>query len=578
MIKQKILIVDDEPVNISVLVEILGDKYELLVSTSGKKSLEICESEADIDLILLDIVMPEMDGYQVAYKLKHSNATSHIPFIFLTSKTDSQSIVKGFREGAVDYISKPFSKEELLVRIKNHLQAYKLKNALSNAMGELNHKVAELDNINEKLNQNKNFLESILEYSTHAVIATDIDGTITLFSKAAEYLLGYTPSEVVGIYTPILFHDMDEVEQRAKELSNEFKTDIKAGFNSIIEKSKRGLENKNEWKYISKDKKKIFVRLSISALRDENKNINGYIGIIEDITEKHKIDNRIKEYVSLIDKNVIVSTTDLDGNITYVSDALCKVSGYSQSELIGVNHRLFRHKDMNDDTFKDLWETVSRDEVWHGEVKNKKKDGTSFWANVAITPNFNEDNIKTGYTAIREDISDKKRVEELSITDELTLLYNRRHFNDVFLRELNRAKRDEKCMAFLMLDVDYFKAYNDIYGHQEGDIVLSKVGKVLQKFAQRAGDFSFRLGGEEFGLIFSERSEDEAFRFSDRLRQEIKKLDIPHKGNKKAGVLTVSIGLVYKESLHGITTDELYKETDEKLYRAKEEGRDRVII
>ena len=120
--------------------------------------------------------MPEMDGYEVAYKLKHSSLTSHIPFIFLTSKTDSASIVKGFREGAVDYISKPFAKEELLVRIKNHLQAYKLKKALSNAMGELNHKVAELDTINEELSHNKNFLESILEYSTHAVVTTDTDG------------------------------------------------------------------------------------------------------------------------------------------------------------------------------------------------------------------------------------------------------------------------------------------------------------------------------------------------------------------------------------------------------------------
>ncbi len=102
MIKYKILIVDDESTNISILVEILQDKYDLLIATNGKRALEIVKLENNIDLILLDIIMPNMDGYEVAYHLQQDKP--NIPFIFLTAKNDSQSVVKGFNSGAVDYL------------------------------------------------------------------------------------------------------------------------------------------------------------------------------------------------------------------------------------------------------------------------------------------------------------------------------------------------------------------------------------------------------------------------------------------------------------------------------------------
>lgn len=189
------------------------------------------------DLILLDIVMPVMDGYKVAYNLKHNKNTADIPFIFLTAKNDSQSIVKGFKEGAVDYISKPFAKEELLVRVNNHLQYYKLNKALSNAFSELS--------------KNKNFLQSVLDYSPLAIITTDTQGTITLFNKAAEQMLGYSSSELVNQESPAIFHVMAEIEQRTNEFSKTLGEEIKIGFDVF----RYGLDNTHEWKYITKSKK-----------------------------------------------------------------------------------------------------------------------------------------------------------------------------------------------------------------------------------------------------------------------------------------------------------------------------------
>ena len=318
MKKQSILIVDDESINVSILVEMLNDKYNLLGATDGATALEIANSDENVDLILLDIIMPGMDGSEVAHQLKHNKKTSEIPFIFLTTKSDTQSIVKGFQEGAVDYISKPFAKEELLARVHNHLQLHKLNGELLDALRALQEKIDELN------------------------------------------------------------------------------------------QSKRALK-------------------------------------------------------------------------------------------------------------------------------------------------------------------------ELSITDEMTKLYNRRYFNEVFKKEFNRAKRENKSISFLMLDVDHFKLYNDVYGHQKGDNVLSKIGGVLNSFSKRAGDFAFRLGGEEFGIIFHENGAKQALKFANNLLKAVESLKIPHANNSASKFVTVSIGLVYKNIDKTTTVVTIYKEADDSLYEAKKSGRNRVV-
>ena len=168
-------------------------------------------------------------------------------------------------------------------------------------------------------------------------------------------------------------------------------------------------------------------------------------------------------------------------------------------------------------------------------------------------------------------------IEKLSITDELTSLYNRRHFNDVFSREFSRAKREKNPIVFLMFDVDFFKAYNDTYGHQKGDMALKELGRLLNNFSKRGSDFSFRLGGEEFGMIFSEKSFEEALAFAQKLRGEVEDLGILHSASSISDVLTISIGLVYFESVEQIDENAIYKQVDENLYRAKESGRNKVV-
>lgn len=128
--KSTILIVDDVPKNIQVIASHLGeDRYDLVMATSGEAALKAINDEPP-DIILLDVNMPGLDGYQVCTEIKKNRKTADIPIIFLTARVDSDDVVKGFDVGAVDYVTKPFNKSELKARIKTHLELYHLKQEL----------------------------------------------------------------------------------------------------------------------------------------------------------------------------------------------------------------------------------------------------------------------------------------------------------------------------------------------------------------------------------------------------------------------------------------------------------------
>lgn len=114
------------------------------------------------------------------------------------------------------------------------------------------------------------------------------------------------------------------------------------------------------------------------------------------------------------DKNVIASSTNEKGKINYASEAFCKISGYSQNELIGKDHNIVRHPDMSKDIYSQLWKTIKSNHIWKGEIKNRRKDGSFYWVYVVITPENDETGNITGYSAVRQDITSKKEVQALS--------------------------------------------------------------------------------------------------------------------------------------------------------------------
>ena len=168
-------------------------------------------------------------------------------------------------------------------------------------------------------------------------------------------------------------------------------------------------------------------------------------------------------------------------------------------------------------------------------------------------------------------------LEQLSITDQLTGLFNRRHFNNIFMQELRKAYRDTTSLSLIIVDIDFFKRINDQHGHSEGDRVLVQVSQKLKELCQRPGDYAFRLGGEEFSILATNPGSQSAVQFPEIIRKGIEQLCIPNIDSDIAKNLTVSIGSITKVPDETDTIDNYMTIADARLYKAKERGRNQVV-
>ncbi len=283
-----------------------------------------------------------------------------------------------------------------------------------------------------------------------------------------------------------------------------------------------------------------------------------------------KYNEEIQKHLHVIDSNFLTSSTDLEGNITHVSEALCNITGYTKNELIGKNHSIFRHPDMDSSTFKEMWETILKGNTWRGEVKNLNKDGSYYWADSKITPIFNKDGSIKGFDAMRHDITDRKRLKELSITDALTQIPNRLHLDECYANELERAKRYNSVFSVMIIDIDFFKHVNDEYGHKTGDDVLVQIANILKENIRNL-DVLGRWGGEEFLIICPETNIQHAQILAEKIRKIIEIHDF-----KISKHITCSLGVT--EFKHDDNAEDTFKRSDKALYEAKNSGRNKVVI
>lgn len=169
-------------------------------------------------------------------------------------------------------------------------------------------------------------------------------------------------------------------------------------------------------------------------------------------------------------------------------------------------------------------------------------------------------------------------LEKLSMYDGLTNIRNRRFFDETFEKTFSEIKRDKKSLAVLMIDIDFFKPYNDNYGHGQGDETLRKVAKALEKTIKRASDFVARYGGEEFVILLKDIKKDGVEAVANNLLNAVRELKITHEFSKIENYVTISIGASFYNSNSDITKLELLLKADETLYNVKNSGRNNFAI
>lgn len=208
--KRKILIVDDVPTNITVLTEILMSDYKMVCATNGADALKLAVSSVP-DLILLDIMMPEMDGYEVCRQLKSDDRTQNIPVIFLTAKREEDDEVKGLELGAVDYISKPFSSVILKHKVRIHMELKLHRDNLEDIIRErtieiskshhkLHQEITERIQVQKALIEQRAYFLQLFQNSPQAIMIVEPDGKVVEVNKGFETIFGYAVTEIKGQY------------------------------------------------------------------------------------------------------------------------------------------------------------------------------------------------------------------------------------------------------------------------------------------------------------------------------------------------------------------------------------------
>jgi diguanylate cyclase (GGDEF)-like protein/PAS domain S-box-containing protein len=589
-----ILIIDDDPRNIAVVAECLHAKgFETITARNGEAGIRRALL-AQPHLILLDVMMPGIDGFETCRRLKADTTTHNIPVLFMTVADDLDNKMRGFAAGGVDYISKPVQVEEMLARVTSHLTIQRTQ---------------------ESLRHSEARYRALVDYSLQGVLVFQ-DGRAVFANPAAVSLTGYTIEELLSMspddIDTMIYPDDQPMVMRYRQMRLQGKP----------------APPRYEFRAVRKDGSIRWIE-SFNVLIEYQGRTAVQMTYI-DITERKQAEERIKQ----INADLARSAADMgrltqmsstlqqapsqqaviEASIPFLRDLFSEQSGAlylvttdtamlqqvavwnetrTMPDMLRLNecraisgHQEERHAlltpeaglgselcELQSDGLPCCCVPLTREDTPLGvlHIHQLANSPCPFHDQQILLATMAADLIGLALSNIQL----REHLQEQSIRDTLTGLYNRRYLNETLARELQHSTRHQQAVSIIMMDIDHFKRINDTYGHQIGDAVLSKLGTFLQERSRR-GDLVCRYGGEEMVLVLPNTSLEQAATYAEQLRQSVQ-----HLGGEYAGRplphFTVSIGVAASPK-HGHSVDTLISTADQALYQAKAAGRNQIWV
>ncbi|MBI5187044.1 MAG: PAS domain S-box protein [Nitrospinae bacterium] len=388
-----IMIVDDDEPILQVAgayLRALG--HTPLPAPDSTQVFPILENNS-VDLILLDVFMPDINGMELLQLIKSHPVYQNIPVIMLTGGPEEMLLAKCFELGATDFVSKPIKKTVLQSRIKMALAAREYIRQLADFNENLEKIVRQRT---MELRESEERLQSILDNATAVVYLKDTQGRYLLINHRYEVLFHIKKDEISGKTD----HDIFPEETADKFMANDRKALETLG---PLEFEEEVPQDDGNHTYISM-KFPLVDPLGVPY---------GVCGISTDITERKRIEEELLKLSRAVEQSPnSVIVTDIQGNIEYVNPKFSQLTGYTSQEVVGKNPRILKSGETPPEYYKRLWDTIVSGREWQGEFHNKKKNGDLFWESVAISSIKNTRGEATHFIAVKEDITEKKLVEE----------------------------------------------------------------------------------------------------------------------------------------------------------------------
>ena len=572
-----ILVVDDEPAVLSTMVELLELSGYQAVPVNDAERAVTTALTARPDLVLLDVLMPGIDGLTLAQRLRSQPDLADVPIIFLSALADSDTTARSFAAGGVDFLVKPYRVEELLARVRTHLDLHLSRRALAARQEDLTERIAESSARHERsrreLERRNAELDTLLATLPDAVFLKDPDGVYLTCNPRAADRYGSTVEEVIGRTDADLLPgpvaaQLQENDRRAVEL---------------------GRAHHHEEVVPGPDGAGVLYETVRTPMYDPRGTLIGVVGVARDITERRSYEEALElERTRLGDALEAAAAAtwewDLPRDLLRVSDRWERIQDLDTDGRGAVECSRWLARVHPDDarmvsaTLEVL--AAGRADSHQHEYRVRLADGRMRWIRdlCRVSERHGDGSIRLVRGMSFDITREKAHVEELTFAaqhDGLTGLSNRGRFAEVLRDELHACQQTGRAMAVVCFDLDGFEAVNATHGRAGGNQLLVELaGRLLDYVGERHR--VARTGGDEFAVMLTGLSDREAWRGHVEELYDVVTRPVALQGRPLHA--TASIGITLVPQARNVDAEQLLRQADQAVYHAKLAGKDRYHL